>query len=91
MNYFDRAAQNAMIENAKYNNTRAMNYLASLATTSAVGTPMGIDGATGRSLVVSGDGIGRTNSIANSSQLAITGAIAVGAGGNAGFSDGKGA
>ena len=80
MNYFDRAAQNSMVDQAKYFSARNAQD-----SNSAIGTPMGIDGATGRTLMVAGDGITRTSSIASSNQLGITSPFAKG------YSDGRSA
>lgn len=87
MNYFDRAAQNSLIDQAVYFNARN----AQSANTDSTGTVMGIDATTGRSLVVAGDGIARTKDIASSNQLAITSPFARGTGGNAGYNDGRAA
>lgn len=86
MNYFDRAAQNSLIDQAVYFQARSTR-TANITT----GTPMGIDATTGRTLIIAGDGLARTNSITNSSQLAITSPFVSGNNGNAGFSDGRGA
>ena len=80
MNYFDRAAQNSMVDQAKYISARNAQD-----SSGAIGTPMGIDGATGRTLMISGDGITRTNSIASSNQLGITSPFAKG------YNDGRSA
>lgn len=80
----ERLALNGLLANKQY-----YSAIASKPTNTATGTPMGIDGATGRTLVVSGDGLARTNSIASSSQFAITSPFVKGVGGNAGFNDGQ--
>ena len=83
--YSDRAAQNLLIDQAVYFKARNAQ------TATSTGTPMGIDATTGRTLIVAGDGLTRTNSIANSNQLAISSPFVSGVGGSAGFSDGRGA
>ncbi len=85
MKWADRRDQNNLVDQAIYFNARNAK------TSNATGVPMGIDATTGRTLIVAGDGIVRTNSIANSSQLAIASPFVAGNGGNAGFSDGRGA
>lgn len=70
-------------------NKQYYSAIASKPTNTDTGTVMGFDGTTGRTLVVSGDGIARTNSIASSSQFAITSPFVRGTGGNAGFNDGQ--
>jgi len=86
MKYSDRAAQNSLVDQAVYFNARNTN-----PSPNTTGTPMGFDATTGRTLIVAGDGIVRTNSIANSTQLTIASPFVGGNGGNAGFSDGRGA
>ena len=81
MTYEERSAMNSLLANQFYKNTKDANKNADF----SVGTPMGIDGATGRTLMIAGDGITRTNSIASSSQLGITTPFAKG------YSDGRSA
>ena len=61
MTYEERSAMNSLLANQSYKNAKDANK----STTSSIGTPMGIDGATGRTLMISGDGITRTSSIAS--------------------------
>ena len=74
MTYEERSAMNSLLANQFYKNTKDANK----STDVSVGTPMGIDGTTGRTLMISGDGITRTNTIASSSQLGITSPFAKG-------------
>lgn len=86
MNYFDRAKQNGLIDQAKYFNTRNGKETSS----SAVGTAYGVDGQTGRILSAIADGSERFNSITNSSLLGITTpSYSRGNSGNGGFWDGR--
>jgi hypothetical protein len=90
MNYFDRAAMNARVETAKYNNTRVNANYAEMAASSTVGTAYGIDGLTGAVRSAVADGSERFNSITNSSLMGITTpAYARGNSGNSGYGDGR--
>jgi hypothetical protein len=75
MTIAERLALNGLLANKQY-----YSAIASKPTNTDTGTVMGLDGATGRTFVVSGDGIARTNSIASSSQFAITSPFVRGAG-----------
>jgi|GEM_PF-3784843 len=81
MTYEERRAMNELLANQFYKNAKDANKNAA----NLVGTPMGIDGETGRTLMISGDGVTRTNSIASSSQLGVTSPFAKG------YSDGRSA
>ena len=81
--YQDRIAHEKAVTEAVFYHAKA-----NTPTSNYTGTSIGIDGATGRSLMAYNDGYGRTNSIASSSQLGITSNFVGGNGGNAGFSDG---
>ncbi len=86
MKYSDRAAQNSLIDQSIYFNTRN----AQPATTAATGTMVGIDGQTGRAIAIVADGTARFNQIASSSQIGVTSAAySKGSGGNGGYLSGK--
>ena len=86
MNYSDRAAQNSLIDQAVYFNTRDNQP----STSAATGTMIGFDGETGRAKAVIADGTARFNQIASSSQVGVTSAAySKGTGGNGGFLSGK--
>jgi hypothetical protein len=84
MNYFDRLAQESLIETAKYNNTRAVINFADMAASGAVGTVVAIDGLTGRAIANVADGTARYQDISSSNQQGITSGAFSG-----GFNDGK--
>jgi len=88
LKYSDRAAQNSLIDQSIYFNTRN----AQPATGATTGTMVGIDGQTGRAIAVVADGTARFNQIASSSQIGVTSAAySKGTGGNGGYLSGRSA
>jgi hypothetical protein len=88
MKYADRAAQNSLMEQAIYFNTRSNQP----DTNAATGTTIGIDGQTGRMIAIVADGSARFNQIASSSQIGVTSAAySKGSGGNGGYLSGRSA
>jgi membrane peptidoglycan carboxypeptidase len=86
MKYADRAAQNALTDQAVYFNTRNSQ----TDNSSATGTMVSVDGQTGRAIAVVADGTARFNQIASSNQLGVTSvAYSKGIAGGGGYLSGR--